>query len=43
MLCMKKLIISSLCILCLIGCQKNDIEVHNGNNTSLSKLNESFF
>ena len=42
MLCMKKLIISSLCILCLIGCQKNDIEVHNGNNTSLSKLNESW-
>ena len=42
MICMKNLIISSLCILCLIGCQKNDIEVHNGDNTSLPKLTESW-
>ena len=42
MICMKNLIISSLCILCLIGCQKNDIEVHNGDNTSLPKLTQSW-
>ena len=42
MLQMKKLFIYFTCFLCLIGCQKNDIQVHNGNNTSLNKLDGSW-
>ena len=35
---MKAKIIPLLCLLVLIGCQKNDIEVYNGKNTSIDKL-----
>ena len=35
---MKDKIIPLLCILILFGCQKNDIEVYNGKDTSLEKL-----
>ena len=35
---MKAKIIPLLCLLVLIGCQKNDIEVFNGKNTSIDKL-----
>ena len=36
---MKIKIIQLLCVLVLFGCQKNDIDVFNGSNTSLAKLN----
>ena len=36
---MKIKIIQLLCLLILIGCQKNDIEVFNGSNTNISDLN----
>jgi len=36
---MKYKIIQLLCLVALISCQKNDIEVFNGNNTSIDKLN----
>ena len=42
MLQMKKLLIYFTCFLCLVGCQKNDIQVHNGENTSLNKLDGSW-
>ena len=42
MLQMKKLFIYFTCFLCLVGCQKNDIQVHNGQNTSLNKLDGSW-
>ena len=32
-------IIQLLCLVALISCQKNDIEVFNGTNTSIDKLN----
>ena len=35
---MKNKIIPLLCLLILFGCQKNDIEVYNGKNTSLERL-----
>ena len=36
---MKYKIIQLLCLVALISCQKNDIQVFNGNNTSIDKLN----
>jgi len=36
---MKIKIIQLLCLLILISCQKNDIEVFNGSNTNISDLN----
>lgn len=36
---MKYKIIQLLCLVALISCQKNDIEVFNGTNTSIDKLN----
>ena len=36
---MKYKIIQLLCLVALISCQKNDIEVFNGANTSIDKLN----
>ena len=36
---MKHKIIQLFCILILISCQKNDIEIFNGSDTSLNKLN----
>ena len=36
---MKHKIIQLFCLLLLIACQKNDIEVYNGSNTNLNKLN----
>tara|TARA_Y100001970_G_scaffold263689_1_gene349426 strand:+ start:15 stop:467 length:453 start_codon:yes stop_codon:yes gene_type:complete len=36
---MKIKIIQLLCLLTLISCQKNDIEVFNGSNTNISNLN----
>ena len=36
---MKIKIIQLLCILVILGCQKNDIEVFNGANTNLANLN----
>ena len=36
---MKIKIIQLLLVLVLFGCQKNDIDVFNGSNTNLSKLN----
>lgn len=38
MIIMKNMIIYSIFTLCLIGCQKNDIQIHNGEDTSLAKL-----
>ena len=35
---MKNKIIPLLCLLILFGCQKNDIEVYNGKNTSIDSL-----
>ena len=35
---MKTKIIPLLCLFILIGCQKNDIEVYNGADTSIEKL-----
>ena len=35
---MKAKIIPLLCLLILFGCQKNDIEVYNGKNTSMERL-----
>ena len=35
---MKNKIIPLLCLLILFGCQKNDIEVYNGKNTSIESL-----
>ena len=35
---MKHKIIQLFCLLLLIACQKNDIEVYNGSNTNLNKL-----
>ena len=37
---MKSKIIPLLCIFILFGCQKNDIEVYNGKNTSIEKLKD---
>ena len=31
--------ICALCLIIILGCQKNDIDVFNGNDTNLSKLN----
>ena len=39
---MKYKIIQLLCLVALISCQKNDIEVFNGTNTSIDKLNGSW-
>ena len=36
---MKIKIIQHLCLLVILGCQKNDIEVFNGANTNLANLN----
>tara|TARA_Y100001934_G_scaffold20910_1_gene23788 strand:- start:986 stop:1438 length:453 start_codon:yes stop_codon:yes gene_type:complete len=36
---MKHKIIQLFCLLLLFACQKNDIEVYNGSNTNLNKLN----
>ena len=36
---MKIKIIQLLCVLVLFGCQKNDIDVFNGSDTNLAKLN----
>ena len=36
---MKHRIIQLFCLLLLFACQKNDIEVYNGSNTNLNKLN----
>ena len=36
---MKRTIIQLLCLMILVGCQKYDIEVFNGSNTNLDKLN----
>ena len=36
---MKIKIIQLLCLLVILGCQKNDIEVFNGANTNLANLN----
>ena len=36
---MKIKIIQLICVLVLFGCQKNDIDVFNGSNTNLAKLN----
>ena len=36
---MKIKIIQLLCLLVILGCQKNDIEVFNGKNTNLANLN----
>ena len=38
MLIMKNKIIPLLCLLILFGCQKNDIDVYNGKNTSIDNL-----
>ena len=38
MLSMKAKIIPLLCLFILFGCQKNDIEVYNGKNTSIERL-----
>ena len=38
MMIMKNKIIPLLCLLILFSCQKNDIEVYNGQNTSIDKL-----
>ena len=39
MFAMKHKIIQLFCLLLLFACQKNDIEVYNGSNTNLNKLN----
>ena len=36
---MKRTIIQLLCLMILVGCQKYDIEVFNGSNTNLDRLN----
>ena len=36
---MKRTIIQLLCLMILVGCQKYDIEVFNGPNTNLDRLN----
>ncbi len=36
---MKHKIIQLFCLLLLFACQKNDIEIYNGSNTNLNKLN----
>ena len=36
---MKRTIIQLLCLMILVGCQKYDIEVFNGTNTNLDRLN----
>lgn len=36
---MKYKIIQLLCLVALISCQKNDIEIFNGSNTNIDKLN----
>ena len=36
---MKIKIIQLFCLIIILGCQKNDIEIFNGNDTNLSKLN----
>lgn len=39
---MKIKIIQLFCLIILLGCQKNDIDVFNGNDTNLSKLDGSW-
>ena len=39
---MKRTIIQLLCLMILVGCQKYDIEVFNGPNTNLDRLNGSW-